>query len=321
MLVDSVTDTSTYTYVQGTTYDAAGRLNVRTLGADVLRTDYNYFAWTDANGWGRLQQIKAGTPADLDSLQDLRYTYDAPSNVLTIQDYKAGSPQTQTFTYDALSRLISAVASGGSGGTYASQTYTYSTTTGNLSSKAGVNYYYDLDHDHGVNRKYGSGGSSKTIDIQAKSTVCDDGVGATMELWVNGLKKKTWTNVATSWTTYSWSTTLSGDDVIDVVFTNDCNSGGYDRNLYVDYVVVDGETIQAEGASTIIDKGGGSAAFDGQNVILGQAGIYWNAAFRMVVGAGAFAGGYDANGNPHAALRASMTQPGGGWSSFPVRVR
>jgi YD repeat-containing protein len=40
--------------------------------------------------------------------------------VLTIEDYKAGSPspQTQTFSYDAAGRLESAVASGGSAGGY-----------------------------------------------------------------------------------------------------------------------------------------------------------------------------------------------------------
>ena len=88
--------------------------------------------------------------SDSDSLQDLRYTYDANGDVLTIQDYLAGSPQTQTFTYNTLDRLTSGVASGGTGGTYAQQNhahcvrcqYTYDSTTGNLSIKAGVNYTY-----------------------------------------------------------------------------------------------------------------------------------------------------------------------------------
>jgi hypothetical protein len=71
--------------------------------------------------------------------------------LLTIKDYKATSPQTQTFTYDSLDRLTSAVASGGTGGVYTLQNYTYNGTTGNLSSKAGVNYSYgDADHDHAV---------------------------------------------------------------------------------------------------------------------------------------------------------------------------
>jgi len=67
---------------------------------------------------------------------------------LTIKDYLAGNPQTQTFTYDAADRLASAIASGG---TYPSESYAYNGTTGNLSSKAGVNYtYLDGAHRHAV---------------------------------------------------------------------------------------------------------------------------------------------------------------------------
>ena len=48
--------------------------------------------------------------------------------MLTTKDYKAGNPQTQTFTYDALDKLTS----GGTYEYYASQSYTYNSTTGNL---------------------------------------------------------------------------------------------------------------------------------------------------------------------------------------------
>jgi|GEM_PF-1806039 len=150
---------------------------------------------------------------------------------------------------------------------------------------------------HAVRRVSGSGGTSKTVQIRAYSTPCNDGVRATMELWVNGVKKQTWSNVAASWTTYQKSVTLSGNDQIEVVFPNDCNVGGQDRNLYVDYVVVDGRTVQAEGGEAIIDKGAGDAAFDGLNVIVGQQGLYWNGALRFVVGPQASAACYDANGN------------------------
>jgi hypothetical protein len=61
--------------------------------------------------------------------------------VLTIQDYmdETGiNPQTQTFTYDGLDRLISAKAENGTYGTCPLQDYYYDSNTGNLSSKAGV---------------------------------------------------------------------------------------------------------------------------------------------------------------------------------------
>ena len=155
MLLDRVYKDTNTVYVNNTDYDAAGRVDVRDLGLSsgnpVIRMDYTYWGWTDANGQGRLKQLMSGIMTNTDSLQDLRYTYDANGNVLTIKDYLAGSPQTQTFTYDQLDRLTSGQAMGGSGGTYSQQTYTYSSSTGNLSTKAGVNYTYgDSNHKHAV---------------------------------------------------------------------------------------------------------------------------------------------------------------------------
>jgi RHS repeat-associated protein len=75
-------------------------------------------------------------------------------NVLSIADYKAGGTQTQSFSYDHLDRLVTAQASGGTGGTYSQETYAYSNTNGkigNLTSKAGVAYtYQDTAHKHAV---------------------------------------------------------------------------------------------------------------------------------------------------------------------------
>ncbi len=57
---------------------------------------------------------------------------------------------------------MSAVASGGTGGTYTLQSYNYDSTTGNLSSKAGVNYTYgDINHKHAVTQM---GSDSFTYD-------------------------------------------------------------------------------------------------------------------------------------------------------------
>ncbi|MCC7362281.1 MAG: hypothetical protein IT317_22560, partial [Anaerolineales bacterium] len=61
-------------------------------------------------------------------------------NVLSIQDWKAGGPQTQAFGYDALDRLITATVSGGTGGLYPAQSYAYD-PTGSLTSKTGVGGY------------------------------------------------------------------------------------------------------------------------------------------------------------------------------------
>ena len=54
-------------------------------------------------------------------------------------DKTGENPQTQTFTYAELDRLTSAKAENGTNGIYALQNYTYSSSTGNLESRAGVN--------------------------------------------------------------------------------------------------------------------------------------------------------------------------------------
>jgi YD repeat-containing protein len=113
-------------------------VDVRDLGLSsgnpVIRMDYTYWGWTDANGQGRLKQIMSGIMTNTDSLQDLRYTYDANGNVLTIKDNKDKTGnylQTQTFTYDSLDRLTSAKAEYGTNGTYSQQTYIYNSSTRN----------------------------------------------------------------------------------------------------------------------------------------------------------------------------------------------
>jgi len=174
------------TYVQGTTYDAAGRVDVRTLGNNTLKTDYNYNPWSTKGG--RLQQLKSGTPGVPDSLQDLRYTYDPVGDVLTIQDYKAGNPQTQTFTYDDLNRLSTASASGGTGGngdygTPTSESYTYNSTTGNLSSKAGVSLGYGAQS---ANCPDGALNKAHAVISLGSNTYCYDPNGSMVRRTIGG---------------------------------------------------------------------------------------------------------------------------------------
>ena len=82
-------------------------------------------------------------------LQNLTYTYDEVGNVKTILDV-INSSQKQCFTYDDLNRLTKATtyqdATQGCtaqiGNGYYTQNYTYSSTTGNMTSKAALNYTY-----------------------------------------------------------------------------------------------------------------------------------------------------------------------------------
>jgi YD repeat-containing protein len=158
MGVDGVSGSSTY--VQSTTYDAAGRLDIRTLGSNQVKVDYDYYGWTVTNGLGRLWKIQAGTPGSFPnpSLQNLLYTYDAVGNVETILD-KMNSDQKQCFVYDLADRLTKATthehpALGCStqvgNGTY-SENYQYHSETGNLDQKTGVGTYsYHATKKHAV---------------------------------------------------------------------------------------------------------------------------------------------------------------------------
>ncbi len=143
------------TYVQQSSYDAAGRLTERRLGSDVLRQGYGYYPWTTTGGQGRLSQLTAGVPASPSSLMELDLDYDLVGNITAIDDRRAEGWQTQTYLYDAVNRLTSATVTGFADGNY-TETYTYSPTTGNLASFEGVNYGYQTDHPHAVTQLDGA---------------------------------------------------------------------------------------------------------------------------------------------------------------------
>jgi len=84
MALDQVTS-SAGTYVNDTQYDAAGRIVLRTLGADSVDTTYTYYPW-DQQG-GRLHTLQS---TGLQSLQNLTYTYDNVGNITSIVDTLAG---------------------------------------------------------------------------------------------------------------------------------------------------------------------------------------------------------------------------------------
>jgi RHS repeat-associated protein len=309
MVLDTVNGTNWYVY--NTDYDASGRVTRRELGASpTIQSTYSYFDWETNNGLGRLQRIftqKETNPA----LQDLQYTYDENGNVMSISDYVAIKPdlQIQNFTYDELDRLTSAEAidfiysdnpGGGSisDGSYSVQNYNYDSSSGNIQSMAGANYLYTNPYitvpPHGVQRITGGGSiNNVTITIRAKGTKYLN-VWPIMKLYVNGVYSTQWTVSSGSFTNYSaYNITLTGNDQIEVVYDNDLGS----RQLEVDYVVVNGRTVQAEGGAALIDKGSGNAAYDWQTIIPGQQVMADNSALRFVVGERAFAGAYDQDGN------------------------
>ncbi|HKZ55602.1 MAG TPA: RHS repeat-associated core domain-containing protein, partial [Anaerolineales bacterium] len=137
------------TYVQGTSYDAAGRIVSRVLGPGMLTTSYGYYPWNEPAGSGRLQRLTTNNQSPITALQDLRYGYDDVGNILRIEDWVAGPPQLQAYGYDALDRLLSAEVTGGAEGLYA-EAYAYDAVNGNLASKGGVAYGYQGAQPHAV---------------------------------------------------------------------------------------------------------------------------------------------------------------------------
>jgi RHS repeat-associated protein len=266
-------------------YDALGRLDLILLG-NGQQTDYVYYSHTQKGG--RLYQLKTGTAGAPTATQYLEYDYDNVGNVASLKDYNNVS-QVQSFSYDALDRLTLASTNAAGTDQY-SESYGYN-AIGNLTSKGGSSYSYDSAKKHAVRRVNGSGGSSQTVTIRAKGVY--SGGWPQMKLRINGTDRQTWTVSSSTYTNYSVSTTLTGRDVIEVVYTNDSGA----RSLYVDYVTVNGSTVQAEGGAMVYDRGTGNAAFDDLDVIAGQELLDVNGALRFVKGAGAYAAGYDANGN------------------------
>ncbi len=146
-LLDTVIGTTTY--VGDTQWNVRGQVGERRLGsaAGVVRQLY---AYTAAENF-RLVTLKAGNASPYTNLQNITYTYDDNGNVQTISDAAAyGGSQTQSFSYDALNRLLTAQATGGSNGAYAQRSYVYS-NAGNITSfEAAALTYTDASHKHAV---------------------------------------------------------------------------------------------------------------------------------------------------------------------------
>lgn len=158
--------TSSETYLNDMQYDEAGRLKLIEYGNNIIDKTFNYFAWNTADMGGLLQSTSV---ASTTTLQSLAYTYDRNGNVDTITDALFG-PQLQSFTYDALNRITSAGASGGTDGLY-SESYTYD-SMGRLDTKNGVTYTYDkAAHKHAVSSL--SNGNSYDYDANGNMKVRD----------------------------------------------------------------------------------------------------------------------------------------------------
>ncbi|MEQ6342054.1 MAG: S8 family serine peptidase [Gammaproteobacteria bacterium] len=130
--------------------------------------------------------------------------------------------------------------------------------------------------------------AAKTVTVTAMGTPVN-GVYPTMVIRVDGQIVGTFNVNATS-TEYAVAVNATPGipHNIDVVFTNDAYLPPEDRNLIVQSLRVNTTTLLPIGAGVTYDRGAGSAAFDGIDVIAGQSGMWWDGALRFTVPATAF---------------------------------
>lgn len=125
--------------------------------------------------------------------------------------------------------------------------------------------------------------SINNIVVRAKGSYAGN-AWPIMEIWVNNVKINSTTVNSSIYSDYLFSFNNSeGISKVDVVFINDYYdpSTGQDRNLWVDYIIINNQRYEAESPLTTYDKGYGSAGFDGLNVIPGQESMLWNGALRF----------------------------------------
>jgi parallel beta-helix repeat protein len=128
--------------------------------------------------------------------------------------------------------------------------------------------------------------AAATLVVKARGAIAGN-VGPIIEVRVNGLLVATTEVRSTTLQNYSYNVQgLGPGSVIDVAYINDAVAGGVDRNLWINSISVDSQTYASTAAGMTIDRGAGSAAFDGVDTIPGQEGLFWNAALRYQVPGG-----------------------------------
>ena len=129
--------------------------------------------------------------------------------------------------------------------------------------------------------------SIASLVIYARGTPVLD-VYPAMQVYVDGVLIQEFIVDAASYTAYTVDPTNLGmaASKVDVVFTNDSwrPDLSQDRNLFVQKIEVNGQTMNATDNGVFYDPGNGAAAFDSLNLRLGQETIYSNGALHFGLG-------------------------------------
>ena len=120
-------------------------------------------------------------------------------------------------------------------------------TSGNLQSEfLNADGYFQFS-SAGASTGNPSGGNGSQIEVSLRGQTGTESA----EVLIDGRVVASYTNISTSGNIYSFE--ADGPvtaDRVRVAFTNDNGGGGFDRNLDVDFLRIDGQTFQTEAAST-----------------------------------------------------------------------
>ena len=120
-----------------------------------------------------------------------------------------------------------------------------------------------------------------TLTVRARGTL-SAGVGPTMAVRVDGVVIGTTVVQSTVPVDHVFTIPhLAAGAKVDVVFTNDANANGEDRNLYVHYVALGNTIVLPTLPGATVDWGSGARAFDGLDVVVGRGELTSNGALRL----------------------------------------
>ncbi|HEU5294937.1 MAG TPA: carbohydrate-binding domain-containing protein [Burkholderiaceae bacterium] len=121
-----------------------------------------------------------------------------------------------------------------------------------------------------------------SLTVRARATVAA-GVGALMEVRIGGTLIAT-TEVRNSTTqdfVFPLPAVVAGGAKLDIVYTNDATINGEARSLFIESVAVNRTTLLPTDVGVVFDRGSGSAAFDGVDVVAGTSSLTTNGALRF----------------------------------------
>ena len=124
--------------------------------------------------------------------------------------------------------------------------------------------------------------NSPKITVRARASLAND-VGARMTVMVAGTAVGSVEVRSPAYADHAFtlSAAPASSTRVDVVFSNDGANATEDRNLYVESLNVNSTTLLPTDPGVILDRGIGSAAFDGINVMAGRSDVRWNGALRF----------------------------------------